>query len=72
MAQKHRHTFTLENLEKLRDPTIALIWRSKDVLPLRKRIYYGKVLRKISNQVEIRGSAGNSIKGNWYIHTNFL
>jgi len=35
------------------DPAIGLVWEAKDTLPLQKRIYYGKALRKRPTMISL-------------------
>ena len=35
------------------DPAIGLVWEVKDILPLTKRIYYGKALRKTPTMISL-------------------
>lgn len=36
-----------------RDPHLGLVWNAKDVLPMEKRIYYGKALRKRPTMISL-------------------
>jgi hypothetical protein len=35
------------------DPGISLVWRAKDVLPAKKKIYYGKALKKTPTMISL-------------------
>jgi hypothetical protein len=36
------------------DPNLGLVWKAKDILPMEKKIYYGKALRKTPTMISLK------------------